>query len=290
MKAEGIAKALGGRKAGGGWMARCPLVRQHFSVSRSAEYFRAAELQAQTGQPVDEFAHVALKELVDNTLDAVETAGVAPLIQIEFEETEDEIVLTVADNGLGIPANVVGSILDFTTRTSDKAAYRAPTRGQQGNALKTVLGIPVALGAGKSRLTIVGAGTRHEIAAWITPAGEGKTEHVKDIGPEGGARISITMPRDGLDWNPALWAFRSALFNPDAAIQIRGISAADAGFKQAKFRDFWGFVIFTVRSLPRRTVAEVSPNGSNARELVLVARIFGVSSPQGRSRSFRPAR
>jgi Histidine kinase-, DNA gyrase B-, and HSP90-like ATPase len=194
------------------------LVRQHFSVSRSAEYFRAAELQAQTGQPVDKFAHVALKELVDNALDAAETAGVSPLIQIEFEETEDEIVLTVADNGLGIEANVVERILDFTMRTSDKAAYRAPTRGHQGNALKTLLGIPVALGAGKSCLTIEGAGTRHEIAAWITPAGEVKTEHVQDIGPEGGARISITMPRDGLDWNLALWAFRFALFNPVTTI------------------------------------------------------------------------
>jgi hypothetical protein len=110
-------------------------------------------------------------------------------------------------------------------------------RGQPGNALKTLLGIPVALGADRSRLTIEGAGTRHEIAAWITPAGEVKTDHVQDIGPEGGARISITMPRDGLDWNPALWAFRFALFNPHAAIQIRGIGAAEASFKQAKSGD-----------------------------------------------------
>jgi hypothetical protein len=214
--------------------ARPALVRQHFSVSRAAEYFRAAELQAQTGQPASEFAHVALKELIDNALDAAEAAGVAPRIEISFEETDTEIILTVADNGRGIPAEVVTRILDFSTRTSDKAAYRAPTRGQQGNALKTLLGIPVALGAAESRLTLEGAGSRHEIAAWITPASEVKTEHVQGIGPEGGARISVSLPRAGLDWDPVSWAFRFALFNPHAEIQIPQIEAGGGSFKLAK--------------------------------------------------------
>jgi len=52
--------------------------RTIFETPRAAEYFDARELQAQTGQPRYEFATVVLKELVDNALDAAETAGVAP--------------------------------------------------------------------------------------------------------------------------------------------------------------------------------------------------------------------
>jgi hypothetical protein len=33
----------------------------------------------------------------------------------------------------------VGRILDFSTKTSSKDYYISPTRGTQGNALKTVL-------------------------------------------------------------------------------------------------------------------------------------------------------
>ena len=38
-----------------------PLERTIFEVSRAEEYFNARELQAQTGQPVEWFAAVALK-------------------------------------------------------------------------------------------------------------------------------------------------------------------------------------------------------------------------------------
>jgi DNA topoisomerase VI subunit B len=50
--------------------------RTHFSVSRAAEYFDVKELQAQTGQPVSAFGEVVLKELLDNSLDACESAGI----------------------------------------------------------------------------------------------------------------------------------------------------------------------------------------------------------------------
>ena len=123
------------------------LERTLFSVSRAAEYFAAAELQAQTGQPAHRFAAVALKELVDNALDAAEAAGVAPEIAIDVARLGGDLRLAVGDNGPGLAPETVRRVLDFATRTSDKAAYRAPTRGLQGNALKTVLGIPVALGA-----------------------------------------------------------------------------------------------------------------------------------------------
>jgi len=63
-------------------MKELNLDRTHFNISRSAEYFDAKELQAQTGQPLSSFGEVVLKELIDNALDACENAGIEPVIQI----------------------------------------------------------------------------------------------------------------------------------------------------------------------------------------------------------------
>src|SRR5918993_1234754 len=119
------------------------LQRTSFESSRAGEYFDARELQTQTGQPVSNFA------------------AVAPEVSIEVhEEDGDSIRLAVSDNGPGIPPETVRKILNFNTRTSDKAAYRSPTRGAQGNALKTVIGIPHALGC-QEPVVIEAQGMRH---------------------------------------------------------------------------------------------------------------------------------
>src|SRR5262245_32040501 len=113
------------------------LDRAHLTVGRAHEYFDANELEKQTGQPRSRFAGMAIKESVDNALDVCETAGVGPEITIEAAQRGGELALTVTDNGPGLAPEIVHRILDFDTRTSDKLAYRAPTRGLQGNALKT---------------------------------------------------------------------------------------------------------------------------------------------------------
>src|SRR5215218_751933 len=114
------------------------LERTTFEVSRASEYFDARQLSALTGVAQTEFASVCLKELVDNALDASETAGVAPEIgidvRVDVRPDHDAISLTVSDNGPGIPPEVVHKVLDYNVRVSDKAAYRSPTRGAQGNA------------------------------------------------------------------------------------------------------------------------------------------------------------
>ena len=79
------------------------LRRTTFETSRAAEYFEADELAKQTGQPARKFAAVALKELVDNALDACEAAGAAPEIGIEVREEAGLVRLAVSDNGTGIP-------------------------------------------------------------------------------------------------------------------------------------------------------------------------------------------
>lgn len=49
-----------------------------------------------------------LKELIDNALDACETDGASPVIEVEVAEDS----FTVKDNGPGIPATTIERSLD----------------------------------------------------------------------------------------------------------------------------------------------------------------------------------
>jgi hypothetical protein len=117
------------------------LTRVAFRVSRLMEFCTRRELQNQTGHSVYEWPEVVLKELVDNALDACEEAEVAPVISITVEPGS----ITIQDNGDGIEAGTIQSILDYSIRVSSREAYVAPTRGAQGNALKTILAMGYVL-------------------------------------------------------------------------------------------------------------------------------------------------
>jgi hypothetical protein len=74
-------------------------VRTTLETSRLLDFCSEKELTAQTGHDPDEWPLVALKELMDDALDACEEAGVAPDIHV----TVDNDGIMVADNGRGIP-------------------------------------------------------------------------------------------------------------------------------------------------------------------------------------------
>ena len=111
------------------------LTRVPFKVSRLMEFCTYRELVNQTGHDVEEWPLVVLKELVDNALDAAEEAEIAPVVSIAVKG--DSII--VEDNGPGIPADTIDGVLDYGIRVSSREAYCSPTRGAQGNALKTIL-------------------------------------------------------------------------------------------------------------------------------------------------------
>jgi DNA topoisomerase VI subunit B len=136
------------------------LARQTFQTSRLLEYFSEKELTLQTGHEPDRWPEVILKELLDNALDACEAKDIAPNIVVTI--TKDAI--TVEDNGPGLPTEVIRGVLDYSVRVSSKDAYISPTRGAQGNALKTILAIPYVLSDGQPQtITITSQGTRHAV-------------------------------------------------------------------------------------------------------------------------------
>src|SRR5215211_6203982 len=145
------------------------LQRTTFKTSRAAQYVEARALTAMTGQGEGKFADVVAKELFDNGLDACETSGVAPEITLAVEEQfSGGVLITVSDNASGIPQDTMHGALNFDVLVSDKAAYRSPTRGAQGNALKTIFGIPHALGS-LEPIVVDAKGTRHEARVWKEP-------------------------------------------------------------------------------------------------------------------------
>jgi DNA topoisomerase VI subunit B len=133
------------------------LERVAFKTSRLAEFCSRRELVAQTGHQVRDWPLVILKELTDNALDICEEKDIAPEIAISVSTEEGTI--TVADNGPGIPPPTVIDVLDYSVRVSSREAYVSPTRGAQGNALKTLLAMGIALDSEEPVETIIEAGS-----------------------------------------------------------------------------------------------------------------------------------
>ena len=105
------------------------------------DYFTADNLETLTGVYRSDFERFIFKELLENGLDATENQETRK-IEVQFEAFNDAKRLSVFDNGPGISGRLLEQIYtQFDSYLSSKKGYRAPTRGYQGNALKTVIGI-----------------------------------------------------------------------------------------------------------------------------------------------------
>jgi DNA topoisomerase VI subunit B len=132
-----------------------------FSTDRLLEFTSVSELSKLVGYTPPDWPVVAIKELVDNSLDTCEDAGIAPAITVAVSTAARAI--TVADNGPGIAPDVVERLVDLRSKTSSREAYAAPTRGAQGNALQTILAMPFALDGAHGRTVIEAQGIAHTI-------------------------------------------------------------------------------------------------------------------------------
>ena len=173
------------------------LTRVPFPVSRLMEFCNRRELVNQTGHEVVEWPEVVLKELVDNALDACEEAEIAPVISVAVKGGS----IVVKDNGPGIPAKTIDGVLDYSIRVSSREAYVSPTRGAQGNALKTILAMAYVLnqhrGEDASGKTIIEAnGLAHHIAFAVDHIKqEPKIEHTtKPSSVVRGTKVTVRLP------------------------------------------------------------------------------------------------
>ena len=139
------------------------LQRETFTTSRLLDFFSVKELTAQIGHGRDVWPLVAVKELIDNSLDACEDQDIAPMIEVSVSEAG----ITITDNGPGIPPETVARLLDYSVRVSSREAYVSPTRGAQGNALKTIVAMPFVLDGEAGAVTIAARGIEHRITCRV---------------------------------------------------------------------------------------------------------------------------
>jgi DNA topoisomerase VI subunit B len=186
------------------------LTRVAFRVSRLMEFCTKRELQNQTGHSVEDWPLAVLKELMDNALDACEEAEIAPVISISVGVGPGSI--TLQDNGQGIETQTIESILDYKFRVSSREAYVSPTRGAQGNALKTILAMGFVLAREDARsdadaegVTIIETrGVKHRIEFRVDHVNnQPKIRHtITSSAIKIGAKITVKWPPklDLLGW------------------------------------------------------------------------------------------
>ena len=168
------------------------LRRETFRTSRLLDFCSERELTKQIGHATDQWPLVILKELTDNAIDAAEESGIAPTIRIEVTDR----AIIIGDNGPGIPDETVVGILDFSVRVSSREAYVSPTRGAQGNALKTIVAMSFALDGSKGETLIESQKVGHRITFKADHVrNEPKIAHVRDrSNVKTGTRITVRWP------------------------------------------------------------------------------------------------
>jgi len=173
--------------------------REAFHTSRLLDFLSEKELTAQTGHPRPAWPLVLAKELVDNSLDACEEAGIAPKVTTSV----DDHGLTIIDNGPGIPPEVVAGVLDFSVRVSSREAYVAADRGAQGNALMTVVAMPYVMDGEQGRVTIRSQGVRHEITLSVDRIQQkpvvGHEQHADRRFVKNGTSVTVHLPSSIFD-------------------------------------------------------------------------------------------
>lgn len=107
-----------------------------------SDYFTEDELIKKTGIVKGKWDFVILKELIDNALDAIE-----PLLYKKVTINYSMIdKLQIFDNGTGISIDTIHKIYDFSMYVSRNRHFITPSRGKQGNGLKTIISICYIMG------------------------------------------------------------------------------------------------------------------------------------------------
>jgi DNA topoisomerase VI subunit B len=132
--------------------------------------------------------------------DDAERAGLTPRIEIVVDA--ENAVITVADHGSGIAPAVVKKLVDYRVKTSSNAAYVSPTRGQQGNALHSIIPMGCALARGNgwnaSVVIIESKGVAHTIRFAVDPVRQtASVSHAKKrSAAKIGTRVTVRWPHE----------------------------------------------------------------------------------------------
>jgi hypothetical protein len=263
-------------------------LRETLERSLAGEYFSHQGLYTLTGLSPSKWDSAILKELLDNALDALNDCD-HKRVEIEFDEEH----LTVFDSGPGISTETLESVHDFNIYVSSKHDFRTPTRGAQGNALKTVIGIcdqkDYTLifyngeGAVSGQHQESGAVLRKRAHMFtlrkpLKDAGVIKFEHITEESTETKAGVSVLGSLNLTNQNVYDVVIRYRSCNPDVTFVLNGetFEAVTGPIKQiAKtfvhwydFKAFNALLQAIVAKDHNRTVREFCGNFSGAQRIL----------------------
>jgi len=121
--------------------------KRFHTESRTNENFTLEGLRTLTGEQVSYFLKYIAKEIIDNSLEASDEPEIRIWVVMDKKTAESSSYvkvskLVIQDNGPGIDEEKIKKIFqDIESFGGTKRYYKLPTRGSQGNALMTVLGI-----------------------------------------------------------------------------------------------------------------------------------------------------
>ena len=138
---------------------------------------------------------VLMKELIDNVLDACDTEGTPPEIDITLTPQG----FTVADNGPGMSQALIERSRNCDIWVSNKTYFVSPSRGQLGNALKCLWAAPYAIAPDTlGFVEVTSLGLQHWIAVTVDQIAQEPTlTHTITEAPicKQGAMITVTSPK-----------------------------------------------------------------------------------------------
>lgn len=167
----------------------------------------------------------AVKEAVDNSLDATEEADILPDIRVEIMENEEYYTLIVEDNGPGIPKDSVPKVFGKLLYGS-RFDSRSQTRGQQGIGISAAVLYSQLTSGNPARITSKPAEENEGYYVELgidtdTNEPEIQTEESVDWEKDHGTRIELDM--DGnMRARKQLHKYirHTAVVNPHATIEL----------------------------------------------------------------------
>ena len=192
--------------------------------SRMMEYLTIDGLSKMTGVPSEQFDIYVLKELIDNALDSSEFGETLPTLKVSIQPFPDKLLIKVSDQGAGMSEEMIREITNFERFGGTKYFVKKPTRGAQGNALMTILGLEPVLsaecGTEVAPVVFTTQGQRYSITLVVDNVLERVSVDIQKTGAAytDGTTVRVTLPKAYETWGDSCRYFKIleqfSLWNP----------------------------------------------------------------------------
>ena len=198
--------------------------RTFHTDSRTWSNFQPSELVKLCGVPQGRWPIYVVKELLDNAVAVLEDVNhKSPMVRVTI--TKDYI--GVGENGPGISDGILDKILDFDRFGGSNRHHKLPTRGAQGNAIMTLVGITSAWASDAAIQLYRPCGPALSLEVRLDKVRQEVEIERIEIGKPAPSEIRVPLPelpwkRSGSTFNDVMQVVRQfAWMNPHVTFMIK---------------------------------------------------------------------